>query len=131
MYKPSEVTNRTEKIGDTLFINGVPHTECGVCGDVIKKFDGMRTVIAGRDKRTVLVKEFKVQVGHWVDVKLDPPEDDHGDVKYFKRIPFVRSVNACERCYNLQHDQRANEKHLERTVMGYKPRLVMFSDKGE
>lgn len=108
MYLPSQVTNVTEKIGDTLFINGVPYTECGICGMIIKKFDGNRTTIAHRGKQHVEVRAYKVLKGKWIRVTDSIGVDCHGvELLESKMKPIVKSVPACIECWNKFEDMKA------------------------
>lgn len=118
MYKPSDVTHITEKIGDTLFIDGVPHTECGRCGAIIRQFDGERIIttsgavkskgkIIKDGKKTAEIRRYKVLIGYWLHYEEESLGSNGEQELTPKAKPIVRNVPACLDCYNELQDMKA------------------------
>lgn len=107
--KPDFVLDtRSEMIGDTLFINGVPHKVCGKCGVPVGSSEGIRTNISGR-KVEIRPYKITVMVG-WKDEGDEIVyEDGFPTIKRHKR-PIIMQRLGCFDCWNTQQ-MRKNGAH--------------------
>jgi len=112
-----QLTQGTEKIGDTLFVNGVPHKMCGRCAAVIGSGDYERKLVSrGATKsKGKIVKDGKVSYeskAYMISILL-------GWIKLGEEIIYVGGFPtikenfrpklvtrpACFNCWNLQQRQ--------------------------
>lgn len=104
-------THSSEIIGDTLFINGVPHKFCGKCGIPIKEYDGDRVHKSGRAWE---IKQYKITIlGGWVDDGEEIVyENGFPTIKRHKR-PIIMQRLGCFECWNKQQQKKLRSKDKE------------------
>jgi hypothetical protein len=100
-------TKGTQKIGDTLFVDGSPYTECGRCGVVIPLTEGWRERRVRYGQLRWINRIFKIVMlvrwEHDIEHKLGP----HGEEELVNKCrPIVKSVPGCKSCYEAQEQQR-------------------------
>ena len=94
-----KLSRGTMTIGDTLFIDGVPHIKCGVCGAVAKKFDGTYQTSSTKQNTQREIKPYTVQklmgfktTQQYVWVR------DQQELR-ITQVPILKSVPACKVCW--------------------------------
>lgn len=101
----SQIRNRakgTELIGDTLFVDGVPHTQCARCGIIRPKFDGVLT--RTRDGR--VVKEYKITFGKWKHEQDFTTDDSGYPIVITTSKLILWSKPGCQSCWQILEDRR-------------------------
>lgn len=116
-YAEFPLTKGTQKIGDTLFVDGVPFIECAHCGMLIKKY-AYGEVKASRGKSHRELKEYKISILiRWKELEEDDfSRDEKGrlitvqgnliPVIRLKRIPVLIQRAGCFDCWNVQYQQK-------------------------
>jgi hypothetical protein len=115
----------TEKIGDTLFVNGVPHSECAHCGKPYKPYDeANRTVVAKRGEKFGALKPLMLTILYgWADSEVDTGWQVINGIPYpireLRKRPIVRQQKGCFDCYTKQQSIKARDSRL--AVWALKP----------
>jgi hypothetical protein len=106
-----QLSTVNEVIGDTLFINGVPHKFCGKCGAPIHAADGIRTNVSGRK---VEFKPYKISImAGWIDEGEEIIyRNGFPEIKRHKR-PIIIQRLGCFDCWNLQQKRKLNSSDKE------------------
>lgn len=145
-------TRGLQKIGETLFLDGCPTTQCGnpECGLLIKldrsygQID--KAIIGGkaaafgsepgtREKLKITLKPWLITIGHWLRFEELELDHNHQMVMVIKHRPSVRQVTGCLSCWSKQQQMMMDERAREsigaidmKTGRPYRARLVMFDD---
>ncbi len=111
------LTMGTEKVGETLFVNGVPHKVCGRCGAVIGSEAYERKLVSRgatkskgkivRDgKVTYEAKEYKISILlRWTKLGEEIVWEKGFPVEKQKWVPKLISRSACFDCWNIQQQR--------------------------
>jgi hypothetical protein len=119
----SQMLNRsrgTVKIGDTLFVDGSPHVECGFCGVAIKLHDSR-----------------KITIGYWPpkeEILTINPVTNVATIEAVKKPPVLKKAHGCADCFNRQDTEQRieNLRKLQPTKDGKEDRhKTIFYMKGE
>jgi hypothetical protein len=109
-----KLTQDTEKIGDTLFVNGVPHRMCGRCGKAIGSEANeriMRSTGATKSKGKIVkdgkvtyeVKEYRIQIcSGWIKLGEEIIYVNGFPTVKEKFAPKLTQKPGCFDCWDLQ-----------------------------
>ncbi len=93
----------TQKIGNTIFIDGSPHVECAHCGIPVKLHDSRKIVIGYWQKK----EESLV---------IDPITNE-GRIEIQHKPPVLKSTHGCAACSNRQLQEQQNQKGSRKPII--------------
>lgn len=89
------------KIGNTLFVDGSPHVECGCCKQPIKLHEGQVSIRGVRDGKVKEFKDYSVPmlIG-WMELTPEIIYEDGFPTLKRNIRPALKTVKACFECWN-------------------------------